>query len=129
MEKNYTVRDVPPNSDAHSKTAQLDSGKFGKIAIVFGILAVITSWVSSYVGPAAARQAIAQGDLDNVYTVQMTAWGVMIALDLVAIVLGALGARRPVGKVLSGAAIAIGVTGLLGLLVHLIQTGLIGILF
>jgi hypothetical protein len=46
----------------------------------------------------------------------------VLALDLAALILGARGARQSIGKVLSGAAIGIGATGTLGVLVYNLVT-------
>jgi len=49
----------------------------------------------------------------------------VLVLDLAALILGIRGARQPTGKVLSGAAIGIGATGALGVLVYNLVTFLV----
>lgn len=129
METSPSGPSAPSAPPAPSSSRPTPSGKVGWSAFTVALIALVASWVSYAVGPAAGRQAIARGDVGNVFTVLIAAWAITIALDLVAIALGVIGARRPVGKVLSGAAIGIGATGVLGLLAYLIQTGLIGFLF
>jgi hypothetical protein len=129
MNTSKTLTDNPSNGNMPRESAQSHSGKLGRAAIVVAMIALIATLMAPYVGENGAREAVARGDLGDVYTVQIAIWSVMVALDVAAIVIGVLGSRRPAGKVLSGAAIGIGASSLLGLLVHLIQTGLITILF
>ncbi|MGL3807236.1 hypothetical protein ACSYDW_14170 [Paeniglutamicibacter sp. R2-26] len=91
-------------------------------------MALATGWFASTAGPAAGREAIARGDIDNAFTVLVAAWSMAMTLNVTAIILGTMGARRPEGKVLSGAAIGIAAASTAGLIAYPIQTGLIGYL-
>lgn len=102
------------------------SSKIAWAAFTVALIALVSGLVAGYLGPRSAKDAIGRGDFEGVFTVQITLWAITTTLNLAAFILAVLGARRPVGKVLSGAPIAIGATGVLGLLVYLIQTGLIG---
>jgi hypothetical protein len=119
----------PSKMPALADTSPPSSSKVGGAAFVVALIALVVTLLAPSVGESSVREALARYDWENVYAILIPTWVIMIALDLVAIALGIIGARRPVGKVLSGAAIGIGATSLLGLLVHLIQTGLITFLF
>lgn len=124
-----TLSDIHSDGNIPRESAQTRSGKIGRAAIVVALIALIVTLMAPYVGENGAREAVARGDLGNVYTVQLAIWSVMVALGLAAVVLGVIGSRRTTGKVLSGVAIGIGASSVLGLLVHLMQTGLITLLF
>ena len=91
-------------------------------------MALAAGWFASTAGPAAGRQAIARGDIDNAFTVLIAAWSIAMALSVTAIILGTVSARRTEGKVVSGVAIGIAAAGAAGLVAYPIQTGLIGYL-
>lgn len=129
MNTSKTLTDNPSNGNTPREGVQSRSGKLGRVAIVVALIALIVTLMAPYVGENGAREAVARGDLGDVYTVQIAIWSVMVALDVAAIILGIIGSRRPTGKVPSGAAIGIGASSLLGLIVHLIHTGLITLLF
>lgn len=124
-----TLSDTHSDGNIPRESTQARSGKIGRAAIVVALIALIVTLMAPYIGENGAREAIARGDLGNVYTVQLAIWSVMVALGLAAVALGVIGSRSPTGKVLSGVAIGIGASSVLGLLVHLIQTGLITLLF
>lgn len=128
METSDAGPSAPTATATPSDSRRAPSRKVAWAAFAFALLGLVGSWIAAIAGPAAARQAIDRGDYDNVFTVLITAWSITIGLDLVAMVLGAIGARRPAGKVLCGVAIGIAATGVLGLLVYLIQIGWIPIL-
>jgi hypothetical protein len=73
----------------------------------------------------AAQQAAARQDYGNIVTFWIIAWGIVLVLDLAALVLGVKGVRQPAEKVLSGAALGIGATGALGVLVYSLVTFLV----
>ena len=129
MNDSKTLSEIPSNGSTPQESSQSRSDKLGRAAIVVALFALIVTLIAPYVGENGAREAIMRGDLGGVYTVQIAIWSVMVALNLAAIILGVIGSRRPTGKVLSGAAIGIGASSVLGLLVHLIQTGLITLPF
>ena len=57
------------------------------------------------VTPWAARQAVARGDYDNVSTFPAIAWGVVLVLNALALIVGLIGVRQPTAMALSGATI------------------------
>jgi hypothetical protein len=91
-------------------------------AVLTALAAVLLGYIATYVGPAATRQAAARGDYDNLFTYMAGSWSLAIALNLVALVLGIRGLRQPGGKALSGAAIALGATGILSFVVYMVVT-------
>jgi len=48
--------------------------------------------------------------------------GVVLVLDTLAVILGLIGVRQPTVKALSGAAIGIGATGIVGVFIYVIGT-------
>lgn len=129
MNTSKTLSGISSNGNMPREISPSRSGKFGLAAIVVALIALIVTLMAPYVGKNGARDAMERGDFQDFYTAQLAIWSVMVALDLAAIGLGIIGSRRPAAKVLAGAAIGIGASSLLGLLVHLIQTGLITYLF
>lgn len=119
MDNPHTQPGVPPKTPEHTESKP-PSGKVGRTALAIALLAVVLGWISTFAGPFAARLAVARGDYGNIYVVQIVAWVTVAVFNVGALVLGIIGARRPVGKVLSGAAIGIGAVGLLGLVVTII---------
>ena len=71
--------------------------------------------------PWAARQAVARGDYDNVSTFPAIAWGVVLVLNALALIVGLIGVRQPTAMALSGAAIGIGAT-IVGMFIYVIGT-------
>lgn len=105
------------------------SSNMAWVAFAVSIFALISSWVSTYAGPRSAKAAIARGDYEGIFTVQIILWAIMLVCQLAAIVLGIVATRRPVGKVLAGVAIGIGASGVLGWLVYMIQSDFLGFIF
>jgi uncharacterized membrane protein len=93
-----------------------------RVAFTCALVAVVLTWFTTFAAPLAAQQAAARLDYDNIFTFWAVAWGTVLALDLVALILGARAARQVTGKVLAGAAIGIGATGSLGVLVYNLVT-------
>lgn len=129
MSNAHRVTGTSSSGTDHLGSTQSRSKKIGWLALVFAIFSAVINWISLSVGPAAGRASAERGDYENVYTTLIALWIIMIIFAVVAIALGVKGARRANGKVLSGAAIGIGATGVLGLIFHIIQTGLITLLF
>lgn len=117
MNDPQTSTDAISPSPRDAVSVQVNASRPSKASFVVALIALILSWFASFYSPIAARQAAARGDYDQVYTFAAIAWPIVIALDLAALALGIVGARRPVGKVRSGAAIAIGATGVIGFFV------------
>lgn len=90
------------------------------MAFALALAAAVLGWVVTYAGPWSARQAAAKGNYDNLYTFSAVGWGIVVALYLVAIILGIMAMRRPTGKALAGAAVGIAIIGVLGFLVNVI---------
>ena len=87
---------------------------------MLALSATVLMWITSYVGPLAARQAAARADYDNLYTVSIIGLGAVVVLSLIAVILGMRGVRKPAGNAMAGAAIGIGVIQFLGVLVTFI---------
>jgi len=94
----------------------------GRTAVAFAVIAAVLTWISAVVTPWAARQAVARGDYENIYTFPAVAWGIVLVFDALALILGLIGVRQPTAKALSGAAIGIGATGIVGVFVYVIGT-------
>ncbi|GAA3512803.1 hypothetical protein GCM10022262_40950 [Georgenia daeguensis] len=97
----------------------------GWAALVTSVLATLLAWVSVVVTPWAMRRAVSAYDYDNIYTFPLVTLGTVLVLDVLGLILGLVGVRRPTGKVLSGAAIGIAATGIVGILIYVIGTGTI----
>ncbi|TRW44548.1 hypothetical protein [Georgenia yuyongxinii] len=85
-------------------------------------MAAVLTWISVVVTPWAMRQAVARYDYENVYTFPVITLGMVLVLDSAAIFLGFLGIRQPTAKAMSGAAIGIGITGIVGLVIYVVGT-------
>lgn len=129
MDTSHAGPAVPSTVPERVDKAPAPAGKLTWAAFAVALIALVSSWVAPVVVGTVARDAIVRHDMDSFYRTVLVAWGLVIVLNLLAMVLGVICARRPAGKVLSGAVIAIGATGILGLLFHLIQTGQITYLF
>jgi L-asparagine transporter-like permease len=116
-----THPDAPPAVPAH---AARRSG-VGSAALVTSVLATLLAWVSVVVTPWAMRRAVSAYDYDNIYTFPLVTLGTVLVLDVLGLILGIVGVRRPTGKVLSGAAIGIAATGIVGILIYIVGTGTI----
>ncbi len=112
-----TFPDASSESLGQAVSTRPRAGLSARVAFVLALVAVVFTWLTSFAAPLAAQRAAARLDYDNIFTFWTIAWGIVLVLDLVALVLGARGARQPTGKVLSGVAIGIGATGALGVLV------------
>lgn len=106
-------------STAQPISSHQGAGQVAWAAFIAAAIGVALTWYTTFAGPVAAREAAARFDYDNIYTVTAIGWGIVTALNLIAVILGARGIRRPYGKALSGAAVGIGATGVLGFLVNL----------
>ena len=95
------------------------AGKIAWAAFIAAAIGVVLTWYTTFAGPVAAREAAARFDYANIYTVAAIGWGIVTALNLIAVILGARGICLPYGKALSGAAVGIGATGILGFLANL----------
>ena len=94
-------------------------------ALVTAVLGAMLVWVSVVVTPWAMRRAVSLSDYDSVYTFPVVTLAIVLVLDVLALALGLVGVRRPTGRALAGAAIGIAATGVLGLLIYVIGTGVI----
>lgn len=128
METSPESHALTPATPVRSRKPPSPSRVIAWAALVLAIVGLAAGWFATTAGPAAGRQAIARGDIENAFTVLIAAWSMAMALNVAAIILGAVGARRPEGKVLSGVAIGIAAAGTAGLVAYPIQTGLIGYL-
>ncbi|WP_345045397.1 hypothetical protein [Georgenia daeguensis] len=113
--------DAPPAVPAHAARRSV----VGWAALVTSVLATLLAWVSVVVTPWAMRRAVSAYDYDNIYTFPLVTLGTVLVLDVLGLILGLVGVRRPTGKVLSGAAIGIAATGIVGILIYVIGTGTI----
>ena len=87
--------------------------------LILGILGAVGAWAMSLGWPVFVRHS---GNAAEIYSVAAVGWGLVIALDLGALVLGIMAVRRPIGRALSGAAIALGISGVFSFVVSLIFT-------
>ncbi len=98
------------------------------VALVAALIAVVFTWATSFLTPVIVTQTAARGDYQNVFMFPAIAWGVIIVLELVAVVAGIMGLRTPNCRARSGAALALGATGILGFLLkfgaYLLSAGL-----
>ncbi|PFG39755.1 hypothetical protein ATJ97_2268 [Georgenia soli] len=69
------------------------------------------------------RRAVYTYDYDNIYTFPLVTLGIVLVLDVLGLVLGLVGVRRPAGRALSGAAVGIAATGIVGVLIYVVGTG------
>ncbi|MDO5744963.1 MAG: hypothetical protein Q4P23_10900 [Micrococcaceae bacterium] len=129
MDTSHAGPAVPSTGPVRVNKAPVALGKLTWAAFAVALIALVSSWVAPVIVGTVARDAIVRHDMESFYLTVLVAWGLVIVLNLLALLLGIICARRPTGKVLSGAVIAIGATGILGLLFHLIQTGQITYLF
>lgn len=120
MSEPQTHRDVPPETSPHSTKSRSRAGRGVWAGLVLALIATVLMWITSYVGPLAARQAAARADYDNLYTVSIIGLGAVVVLSLIAVILGMRGVRKPAGNAMAGAAIGIGVIQFLGVLVTFI---------
>jgi hypothetical protein len=65
------------------------------MALACALVAVVLTWFTSFAGPLAAHRAAARLDHDNIFTSWTIAWGIVLALDLVVLILGARGTGSP----------------------------------
>lgn len=91
-------------------------------ALACGVLSSMAAWVSVLVAPWAARRAVARLNYDNVYTIPIAVWSFAVVLGLAAVVLGGLSIRGPAARGVSGAAVALGASSILGVAVFVIGT-------
>ncbi|WP_345045291.1 hypothetical protein, partial [Georgenia daeguensis] len=94
-------------------------------ALVTAVLATVLVWVSVVVTPWAMRRAVSASEYGSVYTFPVVTLGMVLVLDILALVLGLVAMRRPTGKALAGAAIGIAATGIVGVLIYVVGTGTI----
>ena len=105
-----------------SAEAQPRAGATARIALAAALVGAMLTWTTMFAGPLLAQVAEARGDYGNIFTAMYIGWGLVITLDLAAVILGARGIRQRTDKALSGAAIGIGGTGFIGVLVYLLLT-------
>jgi len=116
-----TDSDAPSAVPVHAASTSPRSD-VGRAAVVVAVIAAVLTWITVVVTPWAARAAVARWDYDNVYTFPTIALGVVLVLDTLAVILGLIGVRQPTVKALSGAAIGIGATGIVGVFIYVIGT-------
>ncbi|RZU62990.1 hypothetical protein [Zhihengliuella halotolerans] len=87
------------------------SRRVGVVAFVIGVISVLAGWIGEM---ASFALLISGGDGMERAQLSFVVAALVVVLGLAALILGIIGARRPVGKALSGAAIAMGAIGVLG---------------
>lgn len=97
----------------------------GRAALVLAVMAAVATWISVVVTPWAMRRAVARYDYDNVYTFPVVSLGIVLFLDVLALGLGFTGVRRGIAPVLSAAAIGIATTGVVGIFIYVVGTGVV----
>lgn len=117
-----TFPDASSESPAHANSPRPRANVTARAAVACALVAVVLTWFTTFAAPLAAQRAAARLDYGNIFTFWAVAWAVVLVLNLLALVLGARGARQATGKVLSGVAIGIGATGALGVLVYNLVT-------
>ncbi len=116
-----THPDTPSAVPAHSASTS-PRFRVGRAALVFAVIAAVLAWISVVVTPWAMRRAVARYDYESVYTFPVITLGIVLVLDTLALILGLVGVRQPTAKAVSGAAIGIGATGIVGVFIYVIGT-------
>lgn len=113
---------TPPRDDVSAPQNSSSSPGFkysAQVSLVLALIAVILTWVNTYVIPITTRNAAASGDFANIYTFAIVSIGIVVVLHVLALGLGIFAAKRRSSLLLAGGGIALSVTGLVGVALSL----------
>jgi hypothetical protein len=122
MTDSVDTRSSNGSPQAGNTHTQEPPSRYSTWGLGVGVVGLVAAWAMSFGWPILARHAVNAG---QVYGVGAIGWGVVVALNLVAAILGVLGSRRPTGKLAAGAAIALGVSGTATFVVNLLLSILV----
>lgn len=104
------------------QTDSTDTRQLPLVAFLTSAIAWISMWTVMAVSPWIIRSGIRQGEHEEAFTLPILLWVTVSALNIAAVILGYIATRRQTRSSLGVAAIAVGVTGLLGPAIYYIAT-------